>query len=718
MFLFFLILLGAGIGYYIYLEKERKAREAEIARVEAERLRAEQEAIKAQRLRAAEEERRRLAAEAEARRVAEQERLRREEEARLEEERKRKEEEERRRLEEEARRRAAAMKKDGETLEVVKDPRTAIYEKKVALGGANSTNKENQKLWAEQIKTVCETNTWDDFRKALAVPIEREVKRSTGVSEFKLDHYYAFPLFRHAIALYNLLGVVPSESLVALKGEEAAGDGESFLLYLMNNTDNALVNLQYCLSGDEEAADIIRILDQWKELWESDTPENRQKYQSVAIACSLIRPDKLENCKVKGENRMSVKEIYHAFCDSNEEGQLKTDISKMPPTDLIYVVNIGVPLSEMKWAQKNVRLSRKQWSKAYPMIRYRMDKVTSGVNPYTDYSFADILKQGGVCADQGYFAATTARCNGIPAAYVTGDGNLGPHAWFIYMDTDNSWSSAGRYGSYTTGRTTNPQTGRSVHESLLEMRSEKTSSRDRMEKTQDMVMLYRLLKSFGMVLPADKLLAAARMNTPTVPLPWEMTIESMRDNPKTTVGQWKELSTLLRKRFQKRPDFLEMAEQIDEEFVRPGRDNDDIAKDLAKERNTLKRKNEDRVDLAVQALRRQVDYLLEAKKYDEVDKVFRKALKDYSKRLDAVQPILKMYFGFAKENEKYLEKALSVMERYYKSEIESDSTFYFTVKKETAIINQIAGYYRESGNSEKADKLEKAAKERCDAVPK
>ena len=75
---------------------------------------------------------------------------------------------------------------------------------------------------------------------------------------------------------------------------------------------------------------------------------------------------------------------------------------------------------------------------AYSMIRYRMDRAALGKDPYTNYTFQEILDEGGICMDQAYFAVNTAKCNGIPSAYVTGDGNRGPHAWVNLLTTDET----------------------------------------------------------------------------------------------------------------------------------------------------------------------------------------------------------------------------------------------------------------------------------------
>lgn len=704
-FLFFICLVVAGGGVYIYLERQREARIAAEARAEADRLRREAE------------ERARL--EAEERRKAEAERLRLEEEARLraEEERRRREEEEaRRRAEEEARRRA--MQKDDTPVEVAEEPvkkdeRLDIFNNELMLAGLSANNKANEKLWQDMIDVACQTNGWSTFKPFLSKTLEKEIKRSLSISEFKMQVYYDSPMLRQAMAINDLIKGISDEAMAELNGDGTAAFDQSFVHYLLTNTDGGLMNLRRSLSGKEEPAELFRVLETWKQLWTKSSPEFRTKYQSLAIACALVRPDKREQCKVRNSGSMTMEEIYDMFCESAENKALKTDITKMLPTDLIYVVNIGLPKSEVEWAQKNMKLTRRNWGQAFPMIRYRMDRATSGVDPYKYYTFAEIKKEGGICMDQGYFASNTARCNGIPACYVTGDGKLGPHAWFIYMDSNDSWASAGGYG-YTSGKTGNPQTGEHLHESLFQMRSDKRASGKKLEETQDMIMMYHTLAGMGLDIPANKLLALARLNTPSHPLPWTVTIESMqKEDAGTTVAQWEEISSTLRKRFRNRPDFLSIAEDIDAKFVRPFKDGDQVSKDLAKERRKV---DDGRADLAAEALKRQTDHLVASKKLDEADKVFRKALRDYAKKTDALKSVIQQYYNFAKENEQYLPKALDAMERNYKSNVDTGATFYFNVKQEIGIIKQIARFYRESGDEKKADKLEKAADARYEAA--
>lgn len=707
-FMFFLCLAVVGGGTYLYLEHQRKAREEWAAKQDELR-----------RQREAEEERKRQLAAEEARRkreAEERERLARLEAERLaEEERRRLAEEERRRLlEEEARRLAALRNKPQDNQPEVRDERLDIYKKEVMLAGLKANNKANEQLWKNMVDTVCQTNGWSAFKPFLAATLEKEIKGSLSISEFKMQVYYDSPMLRQAMAINGVIKDIPDDSLAMLNGDGSGSLDQSFLHSLLTNKDGALFNLRRSLTGDEDPDELVRILSTWKQLWESSSPGFRQKYQSLALACALVRPDKREGCKVSNAAPMTMEEVYAAFCESAENKNLKTDITKMPATDLIYVVNIGLPRSEMEWAQKNMRLTQRNWGEAFPMIKYRMDRAANGVNPYKYYTFAEIKKEGGICMDQGYFATNTARCNGIPASYLTGDGQLGPHAWFVYMDSGDSWKSAGGYG-YTSGKTTNPQTGRHVHESLFDMRSDKKASGKKLEETQDMIMVYRVLSDMGLKIPADKLLAQARLNTPSHPLPWVTTINAMKsENAGTTVAQWEELSTLLRKRFKSRQDFLSLADEIDDEFVRPFKNADQVAKDL---RSQTRKADDSRSDLVTEALKRQVDHLVANERFSDADRVYRKALRDYSSKTDTLKLVIRQYYEFVREHQPgEMKKTLNVMERMYKSDVETGSTFLFTVKQEAAIIKMIAGFYREQGDEKKADKLDKAADARVTAA--
>jgi hypothetical protein len=157
-----------------------------------------------------------------------------------------------------------------------------------------------------------------------------------------------------------------------------------------------------------------------------------------------------------------------------KKGALLTDIKKLNVSQLIYVVDARLPRNEFDWAIENVNFTQANWGGAYSSVRYLMERATNGKDPYTDYSFAEILKEGGICMDQAYYACNTGKCRGIPTAYVTGDGDRGPHAWMVNLVDATNWVQTNSYG-YNSGRFSNPCSGRVQHESVLLNQSAKTT---------------------------------------------------------------------------------------------------------------------------------------------------------------------------------------------------------------------------------------------------
>jgi transglutaminase-like putative cysteine protease len=99
------------------------------------------------------------------------------------------------------------------------------------------------------------------------------------------------------------------------------------------------------------------------------------------------------------------------------------------------------------------------------MINYLMERAVKGLDPYEEYSFSQILKEGGICGDQSYFCVNTARSQGIPAMTISGETSLGGHAWAAVKVETDTWSTeVGRVGGASKGQANNPQTGRTVTE--------------------------------------------------------------------------------------------------------------------------------------------------------------------------------------------------------------------------------------------------------------
>lgn len=141
-------------------------------------------------------------------------------------------------------------------------------------------------------------------------------------------------------------------------------------------------------------------------------------------------------------------------------------------SELKFLVDHPLPESEMEWARKNVTTSRSSFDKVFPSIRYDFARFQAGVMtwPYPNYRLADIKEKGGICVDQGYFAAMAGKAKGLPTLFFTGQGDSGGHAWFGYLDAPGRWvTDCGKYAeeNYPVGQAMDPQTWKPITDTEL-----------------------------------------------------------------------------------------------------------------------------------------------------------------------------------------------------------------------------------------------------------
>lgn len=163
-------------------------------------------------------------------------------------------------------------------------------------------------------------------------------------------------------------------------------------------------------------------------------------------------------------------DLYRYYTDPRNK--LRINPSALPWQLAVYVVDNPVSPAERKWALGRYR--SKGFSGgvyrevAYDLgIYYTGQTQKRGGRPYT---LANIVRYGGVCKDQAYYAASVAKSLGIPATVCTGSGGTGrgAHAWIGFLQakggnrSDPAWDfNEGRYEEhlYWSGAVTDPQTG-------------------------------------------------------------------------------------------------------------------------------------------------------------------------------------------------------------------------------------------------------------------
>lgn len=447
----------------------------------------------------------------------------------------------------------------------------------------------------------------------------------------------------------------------------------------------------------------------------------RSRYSSLALACAMLdpriasSPSRLRASSSTGVSTtpLTLEQVFEYFMEMDEARELLTDITKLSPSELLFVVDVRLPRSEMDWARKKVRLTRKGWGGAYSMIRYRMDRAALGKDPYTNYTFQEILDEGGICMDQAYFAVNTAKCNGIPSAYVTGDGNRGPHAWVNLLTTDETWQSYGGYG-YNTGHFSHPHNYKSKHESTLLQGMDRKVNGARLDTSLDYLSLAALFEEMQKPDCARVMLEAATQAAPGSPLGWERLIALMsRPESGTKLEEWDELVTMIKRKFRSRPDYLAMAARVEDEYIFPMRDASANKRHVARDLKKLEKEtDEGRSDLTSAAIKRQADILMENGDRVGVAALYRKSMKDYARRAEVFEALMGQYYGYVSQDQEAVLQLAREAESFYNRSIRTKSGDYFKVKKEVTIQRKIAGYYEKGGNERKADSLRKDAEKR------
>ena len=682
-----LALAGGGVVYH-RISVQRAAEAAELAaRKEAE----------------AKVARARKAAELEAARRAAEERARAEaaEKARLEAERLAAEEAARKRQQkkpEEVKPAPAEPKEEPVVQE--EDPRLEIFKKPVLLVSLKASNAANRKLFTDAFNLALETGRYDLYADFLRSNLERDAVKVIKFGKFDVSMYDQSPYLMRANELYQLISKVGAETIQEQLKESSP---RYFYPWLFSDPSDPLRLFLRTMAREQTPKEQWGgILRKWAEFWMKTSAMPRSKYSSLALACAMLDP------------RIAASPSrFEYFVEMDEAHELLTDITKLSPSELLFVVDVRLPRSEMDWARKKVRLTRKGWGGAYSMIRYRMDRAALGKDPYTNYTFQEILDEGGICMDQAYFAVNTAKCNGIPSAYVTGDGNRGPHAWINLLTTDETWQSYGGYG-YNTGHFSHPHNRKSKHESTLLQGMDKKVNGARLDSSLDYLSLADLFEEMQKPDCVRVMLEAATQATPGSPLGWERLIALMsRPESGTKLEEWDALVTMIKRKFRSRPDYLAMAARVEDEYIFPMRDASTNKRNVARDLKKLEKEtDEGRSDLTSAAIKRQADILMENGDKAGVASLYRKSMKDYARRAEVFEALMGQYYQYVSQDQEAVLQLAKEAESSYNRYIRTKSDDYFKVKKEVAIQKKIAGYYEKGGNEKKAASLRKDAEKR------
>ena len=579
-----------------------------------------------------------------------------------------------------------------------------------ALTGKSAVNLKRAEAALDEAFTK---NKWTQYVGWLRAGLAVELKKMTDFSQPQsYDRVLKNPVFYEALLQHTLLNRLPADARAYLTEDSGSRPFFNWLL----KTPDAAESLLKSLRPEDNAREVLRI---WA-LIAAEDDTARGKYRELALAVALVF-DKPFRPRWNGETlEITPRERFEYYREKNEKGQLQTHIHKYFAGDLVWVVADPVPVSELDWALKKVHLRQKNWGDAYGMVKYDMEKAVTGKSkdPYDSYTFAEILEKGGICADRSYFAAYTARANGIPAAIIDGDGPLGGHAWIRWMPDDEKWAESGRIGGYAAGTTTDPQTGRGISEMEFVRRSDPhEAGAQRTLTAHRFLWLADLHAALTDNAKADSAIELSLKTSPRLSVAWDAKLAHWRAHHRDDDAKaWDGIVHDLKRRFSDDKVMLAEVRKIQDEFIFPKQDARESIHDLKQDAKKLKdpRMSEASKDTGTLAetVKRQAQLLADAGQFDSLHQLYHRSLQENGGNPAAWKQLARDYFALCTGNETEREKAARQIEITYERNVETPTIGWFAVGSQNSAHAIVADCWKACGNTEKAERIAKEMERR------
>jgi hypothetical protein len=485
-------------------------------------------------------------------------------------------------------------------------------------------------------------------------------------------------------------------------------DDPAFMEWLLTDA-NTMEALLTSLKPEDDPARVFHI---WRNLWKSDGNSSHE-YRNLALACALVfdNPPHPWFTRKPVVKPVDVEKRYKFYCDADKGNRLRTDLKDIPVCELVWVVDAPVPDEELAWAQAHINAPREKWSETYSMIKYRMDMVTEHKSPYEEYTLAEILKKGGICVDQSYFAAVTAKAKGIPAMSIRGDGQRGGHAWFGYKASEKKWNmTAGQYteDDFATGTTIDPQTGKQVKEQELYLMA------DEQRRSPSYLTAWRLLWMSHVAAGSENgaaveaaLLEAAVSTSSRHTQAWTEYTDYLRQT-KAGADKWKQVIKTMRNAFHGYRDMLTQVDQLERDMVLTAKGTDAVMKKMNGDTRKLAHGKDARTDLVLENIAKQAEILNKSGNTNAVNELYRKSLSTYGKEVVAFETLASDYFAYAKDSGK-TQESLRNIEGTYKRYFGVNSSDYFAMRTQAELLDMISDFHKQAGQDKEAAKLKKEA---------
>lgn len=591
----------------------------------------------------------------------------------------------------------------------------------LALVGPEAGGQAAEAADAALLAKVARHGAWQAYQRLLGTSIDAALKQvAGGDGARRWAAVWDEPALRRGLLRWMLIERIGPEVLAGCTRSHSSAPE---LLAFLCTTPEVLEELLATLAPQDNATGVLDVL---AEAWAAGE-ETFAKYHSLAIACAVVfdQPVDIPNPLGKdgtsgGAARVKPLERYQWYIAHNEKARLATPIHRTPARDLVWVVCAPVATSELDWAVDKLRLSRRAWGSTYGMVRYLMERAVSGLNPYKEYSFAEILKEGGICADQSYFCVNTARAMGIPAMTLGGETDAGGHAWAaLKLDPDTWDTTIGRIGGVSKGMAENPQTRTAITEQeLIHWNERQYRSQSATTSVARYLWLAEYLAATKRQAEQAELVRFVNRTAPGFPETWQalhavlVRETTMAGDPPvpTNLEEWKDFCKGMRREFKDNPRLAQLAAEAEMQFVFPYTDPGAVERALQVERRRIERDSPEQMDLVASSLKRQADVIQQrggAQALTEISQLYDRGLRDYGGSITGFKMMAEDYFGRMRDNPELARKAARDVELAFKRVVETGTTDWFRASTETEIYKMICGYYRSAGEPERAELLEK-----------
>jgi len=386
-----------------------------------------------------------------------------------------------------------------------------------------------------------------------------------------------------------------------------------------------------------------------KELFEHD-PKERDKFSDLIFAFSVVWDQErplIHNFMGKNAPKYtpSLKERYDLLKSVYNLRSCPMNLKYLNSRMLVYVVDLPIPVSEMKWALANEKGRASTWGKKFDGVRYDVPRFNRNqfVWNHGAYNLANVKKHGGICIDRAYYTAMTARSWGIPSMIFTGKGRTGGHAWLGLMKSAKKWTmDIHRYsqGNYSAGKARNPQTNQLINDHELELLVSPeyfSSDYDKAVKINELAKIYSERKDGKQAV--DLLVNAIRSQS-LFEEPWNRLYEIyIQENKlKEAYDLLRRMTSAFRKHEDRLIEIYNKQISVLEKMGRP-KDAEYIRKSIL-----IKMRNRD--DLLAEATISQAEEYISAGKKDEARKVYEKYIRANAKEgfkiIEMVETYLEM----------------------------------------------------------------------------